>query len=119
QNLLVAHDIPLRALEVRAESAKDAAVDADVGGIDMRIDIVIAEVTVLAFANEVGQLGQGKEIIAGMKEHAVLKGKPLAGLDLLSDGGQLQVDCHSISPSLKRGSRGTSRCGLQSARKSR
>src|SRR5205823_11760811 len=69
QNLLVAHDIPLRALQVRAESAENAAVNADVGGVDVRIDIVIAEVAVLPLANEVGQLTKCEQIVALEKEH--------------------------------------------------
>ena len=50
-DLIFGHDIGAVFVEVRPERAKIALVDADIRGIEMRIDIVIAEVSVVPFAD--------------------------------------------------------------------
>ncbi len=58
ENLLIAHQIPFRVAEVRAKCAKRASVDADIGGIEMRVDVVISDVAVFAVADQIGQFCQ-------------------------------------------------------------
>ena len=68
----------LRVTQIGAEGAEHTAVDADVCGVEMRIDVVISEVAVLAFADEVGQLAQREEIDVFFEKEAVIEREPLA-----------------------------------------
>src|SRR5262245_33759373 len=54
ENLLVRHDVALLTLQVSAKGAEYAAIDADVGRIEMLVDVVIGAVAVLALADEIG-----------------------------------------------------------------
>ena len=91
QDLLVGHDVALFAAQVGAESAEGAAVDADVGRIEVRVDVVIGEIAVLALADDVGQFAEREQVGALVKENAVVEGQPLAGLDFFADDGQTGV----------------------------
>ena len=62
QNLLVRHDVALLALQVGPEGAEDAAIDADVGRVEMRVDVVVGGVAVLALADGVGEFAEREEI---------------------------------------------------------
>ncbi len=88
EDLLVGHDVALRALQVGPESAEGAAVDADVGRVEVRVDVVVGEVAVLALADQVGQLAEGEQVGLLVEEDAVVERQPLAGLDLLADDCQ-------------------------------
>ena len=48
QDLLVAHRVPLRVAQVGAERAERAAIHADVRRVQMRVDVVVGEVAVVA-----------------------------------------------------------------------
>ena len=56
EDLLVVHQVTLRVAQVGAEGAEHAAVDADVRGVEVRVDVVVGGVAVLALADEVGEL---------------------------------------------------------------
>ena len=86
QNLLVGHQIALGAAQVGAKRAEDAAIDADVRRIQMRVDVVIGGVAVLPLADQVGQLADFVQRHLGLVEQqAVVERQPLAGLDLAAD----------------------------------
>ncbi len=86
QDLLVAHHVPFRVAQIGAESAEDAAVDADVRRIQMRIDVVIREVAVLALADDVGQFAQGVQVDFGpIQEQPVVERQPLAGQHFIAN----------------------------------
>ena len=52
----------LRRLQVRAERAEHAAIDADVGGVEVDVRVVIREIPVLPFANDVRQPSQRQHV---------------------------------------------------------
>src|SRR5262249_13160386 len=65
--------------------------DADVGGVDVRVDVVVGELAVLALAHHVGQLAEGEQVGVLFEVQAVLEGQALARLDFLPDGAQTGV----------------------------
>ncbi len=89
EDLLVAHHVALRVAQVGAERAEHAAIDADVRGVEVRVDVVVGEVAVLALADEVGQLAEfGQRHVGPLEHEAVVERQPLAGFDLFADGFQ-------------------------------
>src|SRR5262249_28268889 len=88
QDLLVAHDVAFGAFQVGPKGAERAAVNADVGGVQVRVDVVVGEVAVLPLAHPVGQLAEREQVGLFLQEQAVLEGKALASLDLRGDGVQ-------------------------------
>ena len=86
EDLLVAHHVALRVAQVGAERAERAAIDADVGRVEVRVDVVVGDVAVLALADEVGQLAHfGQRHIGPLEEEAVVEREPLAGFDFFAD----------------------------------
>src|SRR2546430_1456627 len=83
--------VALGALQVGAEGAEGAAVDADVGGVEVSVDVVVSEVTVLALADEVGQFAEAEQVGVLVEEDAVVEGEAAAGLDLGADVGEAGV----------------------------
>ncbi len=90
QDLLVGHDVAFRALQVGPERAEGAAVDADVGRVEMRVDVVIGDVAVLALADEVGQFAEREQVGLFHQEHAVVEGQPFAGQNIFANRVQGQ-----------------------------
>ncbi len=64
---------------------------ADVGRIDVAIDVVISDVAVALFANVIGQPAYRQKIGRFVKRDAVFKRKALARQDFISDGLQVCV----------------------------
>src|SRR5258708_6991817 len=87
ENLLVRHDIALRALQVSSERAENAAVDAHIRWIEMLIDVVIRPIAILALADEIGQLAEREQVGVLFQMHAVVEREALAGFNLLADSG--------------------------------
>ena len=89
EDLLVAHHVALRVAQVGAERAEHAAIDADVGRVEVRVDVVVGEVAVLPLADQVGQLADfGQRHVGPLENEAVVERQPLAGFDLFADGFQ-------------------------------
>src|SRR5262245_958227 len=63
KNLLTRHHIALGVFQIRAKRAEYAAINADIGRVNVRVDVVISEVAVLPLANEIGELGQREQIV--------------------------------------------------------
>ena len=94
EDLLRLHHVAAGVAEIGPEGAKRAAVDADVRGIEVGIDVVVAGVAVLPLADEVGKLTELVEIDPLIPQHLRLGGiEALPRLDLLAhpieggDGG--------------------------------
>ena len=68
QDLLVAHHVALGVAQVGAERAERAAIDADVGRVQVRVDVVVREVAVLPLADDVGELADFVERSGGVVE---------------------------------------------------
>ena len=82
QDLLVGHHVALRALQVGPESAEGAAIDADVGRVEVRVDVVVGDVAVLALAHQVGQFAEREQVGLVFEEQAVVEGEPGAASTL-------------------------------------
>jgi thiol-disulfide isomerase/thioredoxin len=80
---------PFRVAQIRAKRAEHAAIDAYVGRVEVRVDVVVGEVAVLPIADEVGQLAHLRQRhIRPFQHKPILERKPLSGLDLLANGFQ-------------------------------
>jgi hypothetical protein len=75
QNLLVAHQIAPRIAEIRAKRAEDAAIDADVRGVEMRVDVVKGAVAVFPLAHQIGQLAELVQMHFGAVEKQSIVGR--------------------------------------------
>ena len=86
EDLLVAHQVTLRVAQIGAKRAEHAAIDADVRRVEMRVDVVVGEVAVLALADEIGQLANFRQRHFGLLQHeAIFEREPLAGFDFVAD----------------------------------
>jgi hypothetical protein len=85
KDLLVAHHVATGFAEVGPEGTERAPIDADVRGIEVRVDVVPTEVAVLPLPNEVGQFTQFVEIQPLVPEHFGFGCvEPLSSLDTQS-----------------------------------
>ena len=62
------HRVGPRIVLVAAVGAQRAAIDADVGGIDVQIEVVVGRVAILAAADQIGQLAHGVQIGLGREQ---------------------------------------------------
>ena len=86
EDLLVAHDVALGIAQIGAKRAEHAAVHAHVRRIEVRVDVVVGGVAVLALANEVGQLAElGQRHVEPLEHEAILERQPFAGFDFVAD----------------------------------
>ena len=58
QDLLVVHRIPFVAPQIGTKRAKHAAVNADVGRVQMGVNVVVGAVAIDPFTDEIGKLAQ-------------------------------------------------------------
>ena len=88
EQLVASHHVTpgIPALVFATVGAQRAAEDANVGRIDVQIEVVVGDVAILAAANRVGQLAHGVQIDLGReKELAVGRREPLARFDFLAN----------------------------------
>ena len=116
QDLLVGHHVTLLALQVGPEGAEGAAIDADVGRVQVRVDVVVGEVAVLALAHAVRQLAEREQVGVIVEEDAVVEREPFLGLDFFADGIKSGLDCLNHILSTREGlSDSPSRAGTQAS----
>src|SRR5262249_17968559 len=72
-------------VRIAAEGAKLAVGDANVGGIDVAVELVIGDVVVFFLSDVVGEPGHGEEIGGAIKLDAVVERETLAGEDFVGD----------------------------------
>ena len=86
ENLGLAHRVRPRIVLVAAVGAQGAAVDADVGRVEVQVEIVVGRVAVLAAADHVGQFAHGVQIdLRREQKLAVGRREAFAGFDFLAD----------------------------------
>ncbi len=90
-DFLQRHGVRLGILGALAERTQFAARHADIGGIDVAVDVEEGGVAVEAFADLVGQPADAQQIGRAVNNDAVLVGQPLAGIDLGADGFEASV----------------------------
>ena len=87
ENLFVGHHVPFRVAQIGPKRAEYAAVDTDIGRVQVRVDVVVGRVAVLLLADQVGQLPDLAQRRLGIgEEQTVVEREPSAGLDLFADG---------------------------------
>ncbi len=86
---------------IAAKRAKLAMGHADVGGIDVAINVVVGDIAMALFSNIVGEPTDGEKVGRAIQRHAIVEGQALAGEHLVRDGLQGSVSdgqfCHSSS----------------------
>ena len=82
---------------IAAKGAELAMRHADIGGIDVAIDVVIGDVAVALFANEIGQPAHGQQIGRAIERHAIVEGEAFARQHLIGDGLQAFVSERQFS----------------------
>ena len=83
--------VSARSSWIAPESAKFAMRHANVGGIDVAIDVVIGDVAVALFANIIGQPAHREKIGGLIQSDTVLKGEALASEYSIGDRFQACV----------------------------
>ena len=74
-----------------AEGAQLAGCHADVGRIDVAVDVEIRDVAVQALAHEVGHVADGEQVGGAVQRQAVVIVEPLAGLHFVEYRQQAAV----------------------------
>ncbi len=82
------HGVGAVSARLAPESAQLATGHADVGGIDVTVDVEIGEVPVPLFADVVRQMADGKKVVRVKKRDALFKRQPLTGKDFRRNGLQ-------------------------------
>ena len=81
---------------VASKRAKLAMGHADVGGIDVAVDVVISDVAMALFADEVGQPADGQQIGRAVDSYAIVEGEAFARQHLVGDRSQACVGQHQF-----------------------
>src|SRR4029077_1767783 len=74
-----------------AEGAEFAMGHADVGGINVPVDVEVADVAVALFADVVREPAQGEQIGRAVKGDAVFEAEPFAGENFGGDGFEARI----------------------------
>ncbi len=90
-DLVVVHHIGSILAHIGPKCAEVARVNTDVGGVDVRVDVVIAEVPIAPLADQVGHRAQREEVVRVLQRQTIFEAQALAGLDFLAD--QLDSVC--------------------------
>src|SRR5450631_1992325 len=77
--------VGLRIFHALTKRAQFATCDANVGGVYVPIDIEPGDISILAFANNIGQVAQAEQITRTVESYAVIKSEPLAIRNLARD----------------------------------
>src|SRR5262249_47272006 len=88
EDLFVGHDVTLRTFQVGPKGAEGAAVNADVGRVEVGVDVVIGEVAVFALAHLVGEFAEGEQVGRLVEVNAVVEREALAGVDFFANDGE-------------------------------
>ena len=90
-DLFERHRVRLGIALLLAERAQLATGHADIGGIDVAVDVEVSLVAVQALADLVRQPADAQQIRSAVNRQAVLVGQPLAGVDLGADRFEASV----------------------------
>ena len=84
-HFLERHSVRFGIFRTLAEGAQPATGHANVGGVDMAVDVEIGRIAVHPFANQVGQIAHRQDIVRAVQRYPIVEAKPLAGFHLLTD----------------------------------
>ena len=85
------HGVGAGRVFLAAEGAQTAGGHADVGRIDVAVDVEVGLVAVHAFAHVVGQPADGEDVAGAVEREGVLLAEAFAGQHFLLDGVQARV----------------------------
>ena len=97
------HGVSPGRIFLASEGTETARGHADVGRIDVAVDIEVGLIPVHAFANVVGKPADGEDVAGAVEREAVLLAKAFAGQHFLLDGVQAcvvsleRVQGHAVS----------------------
>ena len=97
-DLVERHRVRLRIARLLAERAEPAAGHADVGRIDVAVDVEVRDVAVQPLAHDVGHVAERQDVGGAVQRHAVVEDSRSPRLDFVagwaSDGGSsMMTDC--------------------------
>ena len=98
--LFVRHGVAVGIADLFTEGTELALSDANVGGVDVTVDVVVSIVAVDALADDVGHVADGEDVGGAVHRHAVFKGEAFAGEDFLVDGFETGIVKHFYKPRL-------------------
>ena len=86
-DLFVRHHVAFVAAKIRTERAKVATVNADVGRVQVSVNVVVGRVAIFSLAHQVGQLAQvvhrHRRVV---HQQAVVHTQTLAGFNFFANG---------------------------------
>src|SRR3954447_26238879 len=84
-DLIHGHGVSIGIFRFLAECAQSATGDADVGWIDVPVDVEVRHVPVPAFPLQVSHVAESQNVMTAEHGHAVLKAQALTGFHLLEN----------------------------------
>ncbi len=90
-NFFEREGVSTRSVRVAAKRAQPAMGHADVGRIDVPVDVVIAHVPVAFFADGIRQPAHGQQARRAIERDSIVEAQPLSGKNLIGNGLQLRV----------------------------
>ncbi len=89
--LFQSHGVRAGVALLAPEGAQPAAGHADIGGVDVPVDVEVGDVAVHPLAHCVRHPSDGQNVAAAIERDAVLEAQPLARRDLLGDRLQRRI----------------------------
>src|SRR5438270_4059691 len=90
-NLIHRHRVCLRIFCPFAERTQSATGHADVGRVDMAVDVEVGDVSVPAFPLQIRHMPQSQNVVAPIHSYAVFEAKTLASFHLLEDPAKAAI----------------------------
>ena len=99
-HLFERHGVGLGIAHLLAEGAQAATGHADIGGVDVAVDVEISGVAVQALAHQVGHVAQRQNVLSAVKRDAIFKRQAFARFHFFADrqqAGVLDVNSHGVT----------------------
>src|SRR5690349_21443440 len=85
------HGVGAGSVLLAAEGTEAAGGNANVGWVDVPVDVEVSHIPVHSLAHMIGQPAQSKDVRRAVKRNGIIKGEALAREDLLSDRVETRV----------------------------
>ena len=93
EDIVITHDVPFGAPKIGAEGTEVTTIDADVGGIQMGVDVVVGIIAVDPLTNQIRELSYLIERNLWLvKEQTIFRVQSFPCLDFVADALQLGMD---------------------------
>src|SRR5215472_4101281 len=91
KGLVQGHGISARSILLAAEGTQPASRDADIGWVDVPVDVEISHIAVHALADVIGQPANRQDISRAIEGYSIVKAQPFMGKHLIRDGQEPRV----------------------------